>query len=140
MMQLVGSAPVILTVVMLILSRELRHEEKENVVLLRYAAVYAIAPLCFFCKAVWFQLILLAAWPSRDDASLPRKFLAILFLDVFGDAAYDPTEAEQAGAQASGNVLQETRVAAAETQLETGHAALRRWEAIPHELLTGDQA
>lgn len=93
-------------------------------------------------QAVYFALMLISAWPSRDGASLPRKFLSVLFLDVFGDAAYDPTEAEQAPLDygEGKSVDQEMWIARAEKSLELAHAALRRWEAIPPELLSPNQS
>jgi len=58
---------------------------------------YPAAPVCFFLVACWLEYLLYIARPSRDEAALPRKFRAVLFLDVFDEAINDPTRAEQDG-------------------------------------------
>lgn len=55
---------------------------------------YPLAPLCFFLLAAWFEMLLRTAWPSNDGACLPRRFRAVLFLDVFEDAGLTLEEAE----------------------------------------------
>ena len=93
------------------------------------------------------------ARPTKDEASLPRRFRTVLFLDVFGDAAYDPTEAEHATVTAGvdgkldeqkGDVnrreIQQTQAAQSIFAMEAAQSALRCWEAVPQDLLTRMQA
>lgn len=93
------------------------------------------------------------ARPTKDEASLPRRFRTVLFLDVFGDAAYDPTEAEHATVTAGvdgkldeqkGDVnrreIQQTQAAHSIFAMEAAQSALRCWEAVPQDLLTRMQA
>jgi len=47
--------------------------------------LFRMAPLCFIIQVIWFELLLRTASPGGDSA-MPRKFRAVLFLDVFGDA------------------------------------------------------
>jgi len=141
-LQGIGSAPAVITTLMLMFGRR-----KGDYIgaLDPLAPSFFPAPVCFFFQALWFQLMLIVALPSRDEATLPRKFLAVLFLDVFGDASYDPTEAEQADAgpaltqHSSRKTEQETMIALVEEAMVIAQAALRRWEAIPRELLTPEQ-
>ncbi|OLP86642.1 hypothetical protein AK812_SmicGene32230 [Symbiodinium microadriaticum] len=116
---------------------------------------------------------MLTAKPSDDEASLPRRFRTVLFLDVFGDAAFDPTEAEHAAVtagvdgkmeelrddatkrevtagvdgkmeelrdDATKREVQQRQAAKAGFALQAAQGALRCWEAVPQELLTGVQA
>mmetsp|Transcript_52409 Transcript_52409/g.170102 ORF Transcript_52409/g.170102 Transcript_52409/m.170102 type:complete len:1039 (-) Transcript_52409:132-3248(-) len=103
-----------------------------------------IVPVAFFFELLWFEALLWLASPSRgDEAALPRKFRSVLFLDVFGDASYDPTEAEvipSSGHNPSTRARQrhsrkETEAASAERHVLAALSAVRRWEAVPGDLL-----
>lgn len=103
--------------------------------------VYRFSPLCFFLIAFWFEMLLRTSWPSNDDASLPRKFRAVLFLDVFEDAEVDISKWENQlpgmlfdgeGGRQRSSKPPFTRKQARDTYeaLFSAHAALRRWEAV----------
>eukprot|EP00928_Gymnodinium_smaydae_P011613 TRINITY_DN14265_c0_g4_i2.p1 TRINITY_DN14265_c0_g4~~TRINITY_DN14265_c0_g4_i2.p1 ORF type:complete len:1144 (+),score=205.73 TRINITY_DN14265_c0_g4_i2:87-3518(+) len=114
---------------------------------------YPFAPLCFFCMVVWLECLLWVAWPSEDEASLPRRFRTVLFLDVFGDLHYDPTDAEnetsEGPADATQGLVTRTRdvgprpsfrsVSEADDACELAHQALRRWESLPDAFDIGPQ-
>jgi len=143
LLQLMGSLPIIIIQVLLTIGNSGRSPEEK---LRPFAAAYHVAPVAYFAQAIWFALLLAVARPSDDDASLPRRFRAVLFLDVFGDASYDPTEAEHAAvaraatpASAARREVYQHLAAAADNALATAQAALRRWEAVPPELLLGSQ-
>eukprot|EP00440_Ansanella_granifera_P016294 gb/GFBE01017701.1/.p1 GENE.gb/GFBE01017701.1/~~gb/GFBE01017701.1/.p1 ORF type:complete len:1000 (+),score=194.91 gb/GFBE01017701.1/:1-3000(+) len=146
---LTNSLPMIIVVAMLAVAN-LNRGAKEPVDLIS-RAFYA-APACAYIEAIFLELFMRVARPSKDEAALPRRFRAVLFLDVFGDAAYDPTEAEHAVVtagvdgkfdeeedQAAKREVLQTQAARAEAPLATAHAALRRWEAVPQELLSEPQ-
>eukprot|EP00928_Gymnodinium_smaydae_P028030 TRINITY_DN21492_c0_g1_i1.p1 TRINITY_DN21492_c0_g1~~TRINITY_DN21492_c0_g1_i1.p1 ORF type:complete len:1106 (+),score=213.40 TRINITY_DN21492_c0_g1_i1:79-3318(+) len=101
---------------------------------------YPLAPIAFALQAVSLELMLYLARPTGDEASLPRRFRSVLFLDVFGDAAYDPTEAETDGGESRRrDVGREACTAAAERALVLAWTALRRLEAVPARHFSGDQ-
>eukprot|EP00930_Biecheleria_cincta_P032295 TRINITY_DN22412_c0_g1_i1.p1 TRINITY_DN22412_c0_g1~~TRINITY_DN22412_c0_g1_i1.p1 ORF type:complete len:961 (+),score=165.42 TRINITY_DN22412_c0_g1_i1:94-2976(+) len=114
---------------------------------------FYIAPACAVLEAIWLQAFIELSRPSNDDAGLPRKFRMILYLDVFGNGHYDPTEAEHAtvsdgvdgdhssdaGASAESRFVLEQKAALIEHAMTEGHSALRRWEAVPEDLLSADQ-
>ena len=145
-LQIVGSLPMVLLVIMLTVANvgRMSNEPIEALCVAFYAA-----PVCAFLEALWLELFMQTARPTKDEASLPRRFRTVLFLDVFGDAAYDPTEAEHAvvAAGVDGNLddqagdmnkreIQQTQAAAALFAMESAQSALRCWEAIPQDLLT----
>ncbi|CAK9042336.1 unnamed protein product [Durusdinium trenchii] len=149
-LQIVGSLPMVLLVIMLTFANVGR-ESNEPIEAL-CSAFYA-APACAFLEALWLELFMQAARPTKDEASLPRRFRTVLFLDVFGDAAYDPTEAEHVTVTAGvdGNLdeqagdvgrreVQQTQAAASILAMESAQSALRCWEAVPEDLLTTFQA
>ncbi|CAE7391396.1 unnamed protein product [Symbiodinium natans] len=96
-LQIVGAMPMVILVAMLTVANRGR-SGSESIALLS-SAFYA-SPLCAFLEAIWLELFMMTAKPTDDEASLPRKFRTVLFLDVFGDAAFDPTEAEHAAVTA----------------------------------------
>jgi len=144
-LQSLGSLPMLLTVAMLIAANLGRAPEET---LLETGRVYYASPLCPLLQAVWLQVFMWVAHPSNDEASLPRRFRAVLFLDVFSDVS-DPTDAEHAAVTAGDGMsedpeaklraLQQTQAAVCESSFVTAQSALRRWEAIPQELLTNEQ-
>ncbi|CAJ1351692.1 unnamed protein product [Effrenium voratum] len=148
-LQIIGSMPMVVLVVMLTFANQGRASNEHMDPLCK--AFYA-SPACAFLEALWLELFMQTARPTKDEASLPRKFRTVLFLDVFGDAAYDPTEAEHACVTAGvdGRLdeqaddmkkreIQQTQAAAAIFALEGAQSALRCWEAVPQEILTGVQ-
>jgi len=149
-LQLVGALPMLILVAMLTVANRGR-SGSESIALL-CPAFYA-SPLCAYVEALWLELFMLTAKPSDDEASLPRRFRTVLFLDVFGDAAFDPTEAEHAAVtagvdgkmeelrdDATKREVQQRQAAKAGFALQAAQGALRCWEAVPQELLTGVQA
>jgi len=149
-LQFIGSLPIVILVVMLTVANQGRHgSESMN----EYSHAFYASPLCALFEAIWLELFMLTAKPTADEASLPRKFRTVLFLDVFGDAAFDPTEAEHAAVtsgvdgkmdelrdDANKREVQQRQAAKAGFALAAAQAALRCWEAVPQELLTGVQA
>ncbi|CAE7717742.1 unnamed protein product, partial [Symbiodinium pilosum] len=101
-----------------------------------------LAPIAFWFQVLYFQLILELARPTDEIMSLPRRFRAVLFLDVFGDASYDPTDAEYAAPPEPGRpgqrrrTAQERAFAACDNDATMAQAALRRWEALPQPHLS----
>eukprot|EP00928_Gymnodinium_smaydae_P040124 TRINITY_DN27265_c0_g1_i1.p1 TRINITY_DN27265_c0_g1~~TRINITY_DN27265_c0_g1_i1.p1 ORF type:complete len:1044 (-),score=154.05 TRINITY_DN27265_c0_g1_i1:51-3182(-) len=115
---------------------------------------FTFAPICFFLEAMWLEGMLWVASPSKDEATLPRRFRAVLFLDVFGDANYDPVTAESingaddtaGGSQGLANRsralegrLRAEDVMNADDACELAHQALRRWESVPDNALPTEQ-
>ncbi|CAE8647329.1 unnamed protein product, partial [Polarella glacialis] len=47
---------------------------------------YGPVSACFFITVVWLEGLLHLAWPSRDLSHLPKRYRAVLFLDVFAIA------------------------------------------------------
>lgn len=103
---------------------------------------YMLSPLSFLFQVLWLELWICVASPTGDQASLPRRFRQVLFLDVFGDAVgWDPTQAEadpNSGGPEEVDVLeaeaeQELDKSAQEaaSQLALAQCAMRRWEAVP---------
>ena len=149
-LQIIGSMPMVILVIVLTIANQGRSSNEPIDVLC--AAFYA-APACPLLEALWLELFMQTARPTKDEASLPRRFRTVLFLDVFGDAAYDPTEAEHASVTAgvdgkldeqAGDVnrreIQQTQAAASIFAMEGAQSALRCWEAVPEDLLTRMQA
>eukprot|EP00928_Gymnodinium_smaydae_P033869 TRINITY_DN2413_c0_g2_i3.p1 TRINITY_DN2413_c0_g2~~TRINITY_DN2413_c0_g2_i3.p1 ORF type:complete len:985 (-),score=134.72 TRINITY_DN2413_c0_g2_i3:327-3281(-) len=133
--QLVSAIPV--TVAIVSLSLAPRNEEhvlpKEN--------EYPLGWVAFFVQVITLEMKLWLARPSNDDATLPRRFRTVLFLDVFGDSAMDPTDAEEEAQNACRrNMAREATVAAAERSLVFAWMALRRWEAVPSAHLSREQS
>lgn len=103
---------------------------------------YLLSLFAYPLEIIGFELLLWAAAPSGGDASLPRHFRTVLFMDVYGEVD-DPTEADfKTGAR----ILSEEQRASAETQLPEAaaslamaQAALRRWEAVPQDMLSSVQ-
>eukprot|EP00929_Paragymnodinium_shiwhaense_P058096 TRINITY_DN29100_c0_g1_i1.p1 TRINITY_DN29100_c0_g1~~TRINITY_DN29100_c0_g1_i1.p1 ORF type:complete len:1088 (-),score=153.58 TRINITY_DN29100_c0_g1_i1:179-3442(-) len=134
--QVVGLLPVAITMVTIALAPRDEHG------FLLVENEYKYVPIAFFVEAAWFETLIWVARPSDDEASLPRRFRTVLYLDIFGNAAFDPTDAENTDAQAAErnrSAVAERLVAKAEAELNTAHAAVRRWEAIPQEYLTSVQ-
>lgn len=113
---------------------------------------YPLSPLCFFVMVVWQELLLQVAWPSQDEATLPRRFRSILFLDVYGGLTYDPTDAEEDQVpdgptrRSGGEEIPKSRrkpsfekVNAADDACEIAHQALRRWETLPQAFDLGQR-
>ncbi|CAE7232240.1 unnamed protein product [Symbiodinium natans] len=102
---------------------------------------FPLAPIGFWFQVVYFQLILELARPTDEVMSLPRRFRAVLFLDVFGDSSYDPTDAEHAlppdpwRPGASQRMAQDKILAACDNFSTMAQMALRRWEALPEPYL-----
>ena len=145
-LQIIGSLPMVILVITLTVANQGRASNEPIDVLC--AAFYA-SPACPFLEALWLELFMQTARPTKDEASLPRRFRTVLFLDVFGDAAYDPTEAEHAVVTAgvdgkldeqAGDVskreIQQTQAAQSIFAMEGAQSALRCWEAVPADLLT----
>lgn len=135
-MQIVGALPVCITCLTLSLAAR---DETHG---LDIDNTYALGPAAFFVTAIYFEMLLWVARPSEDEASLPRRFRTVLFLDVFGDVAFDPVGLEEdtprAGDRAR-SVGYEAKVAVAARTLQAAWAAMRRWEAIPVSHLSGAQ-
>lgn len=112
-------------------------------------ASFTAAPVAFFFQALYFHLLLVLASPSDEATSLPRRFRSVLFLDVFGDASYDPTDAEhslprsveQGSMQgAAGRIGKATALADCWDKGKMAQMALRRWEAIPEFHMANEDA
>lgn len=135
-MQMVASVPVFIILCCLATG------ERRATHLLNPNEISPAVPIACFFEALWFQLVLLVSKPSDGLASLPRRFRAVLFLDVFGDAAYDPTYAEHETPPEEESMPsreeQEILAAAADRAVMTAQAALRRWEALPEEHVSSD--
>ncbi|CAJ1430869.1 unnamed protein product [Effrenium voratum] len=111
---------------------------------------FSLAPLAYWFQALYFQVLLVLACPSDEQSSLPRRFRAVLFLDVFGDASYDPTDAEHAlipKTVEEGDMSGAAERAEKATQLakcwdlaRMAQMALRRWEAVPDEHVRAEDA
>ncbi|CAK0805536.1 unnamed protein product [Prorocentrum cordatum] len=93
-LQVIGSLPAFLTCLSFVLSGrtegDCTHVGEDSCVLdpnNRYMMSVGSLGL----EIIWFQLLLWVASPSKDEASLPRHFRTVLFMDVFGDVD-DPTE------------------------------------------------
>lgn len=150
LLQAMGSAPIVIILVILTLNNHGRGPKDEIILEPGSWAAFAAA-VAYLVQGTWLWMLLILAKPSNDEAGLPRRYRAVLFLDVFGDAAYDPTEAEHAPvlpinkankatvAKATQGDVQRHMAALAENALSTAQAALRRWEAVPQELLSGPQ-
>eukprot|EP00931_Biecheleriopsis_adriatica_P116310 TRINITY_DN91972_c0_g1_i1.p1 TRINITY_DN91972_c0_g1~~TRINITY_DN91972_c0_g1_i1.p1 ORF type:complete len:1019 (-),score=186.22 TRINITY_DN91972_c0_g1_i1:51-2735(-) len=141
--QAFGALPIVITVIMLTIA-DWERGEKEPIDLISTA--FHAAPATFWAEAIWLELFMWVATPTRDEANLPARFRTVLFLDVFGDASYDPTEAEHAVATSDGRLeekekdlglreLQQMHAARAELTLLRAQSALRRWEAVPSNVL-----
>eukprot|EP00405_Crypthecodinium_cohnii_P034471 CAMPEP_0206526716 /NCGR_PEP_ID=MMETSP0325_2-20121206/913_1 /ASSEMBLY_ACC=CAM_ASM_000347 /TAXON_ID=2866 /ORGANISM="Crypthecodinium cohnii, Strain Seligo" /LENGTH=1143 /DNA_ID=CAMNT_0054021977 /DNA_START=336 /DNA_END=3764 /DNA_ORIENTATION=+ len=139
--QLVGTIPA--TMVLIALMRA----DREETMLLSNENKYPLVPISFFIELVWFEALLWIASPNADDeAALPRRFRSVLFLDVFGDAYYDPTEAEQVMPAQKMHIKtrlrrqkQESDAAECERLVLAALSALRRWEAIPSNHISQEQ-
>lgn len=102
---------------------------------------FSFAPAIFVLLAIWFEILLHVAWPSSDDAALPRRFRAVLFLDVFGSLEFDVESMEgqvqiplfgRPGKEPSEEALAGVKFAQeTDEALYNAHASLRRWEAAP---------
>eukprot|EP00929_Paragymnodinium_shiwhaense_P073026 TRINITY_DN3709_c0_g1_i1.p1 TRINITY_DN3709_c0_g1~~TRINITY_DN3709_c0_g1_i1.p1 ORF type:complete len:1047 (-),score=175.60 TRINITY_DN3709_c0_g1_i1:150-3290(-) len=103
---------------------------------------YPLAPFCFFGMVFWLECMLRVAWPSQDEATLPRRFRMVLFLDVFGDTNHDPQDAEHDGAlhtASSAESVSRTKtkkltaeqITDADDACWMAHEAIRRWETLP---------
>jgi len=112
-------------------------------------APFPLAPIAFWFQALHFQVLLILASPSDETTSLPRRFRSVLFLDVFGDASYDPTDAEHSLPRSveEGNmtgvaerVEKATALADCWDKGKMAQMALRRWEAIPEFHMTSEDA
>lgn len=152
--QIVGVLPCILSVIGVATgTRNKRGELDPN-------EPYPLSPLSFLLTVCWLELWLLIASPSEDRSRLPRRFRQVLFLDVFGDAAQDPTAVEEDQVrEGQGGMLclvddelqddEETRAAAvslaleamqqAASQLTVAQCALRRWHSVPRWAMRGCQ-
>eukprot|EP00927_Polykrikos_kofoidii_P016277 TRINITY_DN17338_c0_g1_i1.p1 TRINITY_DN17338_c0_g1~~TRINITY_DN17338_c0_g1_i1.p1 ORF type:complete len:1238 (+),score=184.76 TRINITY_DN17338_c0_g1_i1:474-3716(+) len=140
-MQLVGCLPTVVTLIALQLgAREKTHFlSQEN--------TYPLAVVAFIFETLYFELQLRLAWPTDDEACLPRHFRAVLFLDIFSDVEIDPADFEstESAGTASGHAgfalsaSQRRRFLLCTRTLHATFAALRRWEAIPKIHLSEDQ-
>jgi len=133
LVQLTGTLPVIIVLV------ALTCQEDDT-----YTWGGVAASTAFFLMAVWFELLIWLARPADNEESIPRNYRTVLFLDVFGDDAYDPCELEHRhvtseDAHTSGRQERESQAALVELALATGQSALRRWEAAPRKLLPDAQ-
>ncbi|CAK0798543.1 unnamed protein product, partial [Prorocentrum cordatum] len=82
--------------------------------------------------AVYFQMMLLLVWPSEDEAHMPRRFRAVLFMDVFEDGGQDPVQERAPGGQGRAPpLISARRLRRAEAALQRARHAVRRWEAVP---------
>eukprot|EP00927_Polykrikos_kofoidii_P003827 TRINITY_DN11539_c0_g1_i4.p1 TRINITY_DN11539_c0_g1~~TRINITY_DN11539_c0_g1_i4.p1 ORF type:complete len:836 (+),score=140.50 TRINITY_DN11539_c0_g1_i4:114-2510(+) len=124
-LQAFGSTPVWVTFVALVCGK------RDSTKVLKTSNAYYLPVVAFLTKALWLQLLLWLAEPSEDEAALPRSFRAVLFLDVFGDVACDPTNEEASLTTQGFNAAFEEQAAVAERALNIAHTALRRWEAVP---------
>jgi len=132
--QLLGSLPAFLTLVAVCIAAR---DETNGLAL---ENEYYLGPVTFFVEVLYFEAIRWLAKPSMDEAALPRRFRAVLFLDVFADGAYDPTDAENADEVKAHNQMHEANAAFAEHAISDAWMALRRWEAIPESHLSTDQS
>lgn len=155
-LQLTALAPVVIAAMSIAFAKQRGADEGFQ---LAPNQAYPASPACFFFMALWFEGLLRSAWPSKDEATLPRRFRAVLFLDVFDDAMLDPLEHEKAFGDTTGeeepaaneepedsgsgsasrdeqgSALEQAAVA--DEAVYIAHAALRRWEAVPfHEGMT----
>lgn len=110
---------------------------------------FPAAPIAFFFQALHFHVLLILASPSDSSTSLPRRFRSVLFLDVFGDASYDPTDAEHSlprsveeGSMsgAAERVEKATALADCWDKGKMAQMSLRRWEAIPEFHMANEDA
>ncbi|CAE7884424.1 unnamed protein product [Symbiodinium microadriaticum] len=108
---------------------------------------FPLAPIGYLFQVIYFQLILELAKPTDEIMSLPRRFRAVLFTDVFGDSSYDPTDAEHALPPEPGRpgqmkrMAQDKALATCDNLSAMAQMALRRWEALPQPHLSDeDQA
>jgi len=101
----------------------------------------------FFLIAGWMVGLLLVAWPSTDEKTLPRLFRAVLFVDVFAleddsvtavtgknDGKDNPTTSTLTGTGSTSTAdphLRQERAKEADESCYVAEAGLRRWEAVP---------
>eukprot|EP00929_Paragymnodinium_shiwhaense_P089927 TRINITY_DN50132_c0_g1_i1.p1 TRINITY_DN50132_c0_g1~~TRINITY_DN50132_c0_g1_i1.p1 ORF type:complete len:1060 (-),score=182.38 TRINITY_DN50132_c0_g1_i1:597-3776(-) len=101
-----------------------------------------LACLSFFAMVAWYECLLRVAWPSSDQATLPRRFRTVLFLDVFSDLANDPTaiddyeDGDAPAAKKGSSAGRKTAVPAekateADDKCWLAHECIRRWETLP---------
>ncbi|CAE7943777.1 unnamed protein product, partial [Symbiodinium sp. KB8] len=139
-LQMLGSVPVWIAAISLVMAKK----SDEGIPL--QTEDYPAAPLAYFLNLLWFEGLLWVAWPSQDEAALPRLFRSVIFLDVFEDAGTVAVEAEPQALhkaltrQATMNLqstkaapepLDRTEVRRVDRALFLAHSALRRWEALP---------
>eukprot|EP00928_Gymnodinium_smaydae_P034205 TRINITY_DN242_c0_g3_i2.p1 TRINITY_DN242_c0_g3~~TRINITY_DN242_c0_g3_i2.p1 ORF type:complete len:865 (+),score=150.02 TRINITY_DN242_c0_g3_i2:287-2596(+) len=152
--QAIGTAPCILAVVLLTMEGTIEMSEEGEWKGVDPLKKYPLSPVCFFLMVIWLEAMIRLAWPSKDEATLPRRFRSVLFLDVFSDLTHDPTEAEEnvlEGAEDEDeNVDRRSsakkrskpsleQVSAADDACEIAHQALRRWETVPEAFDVGSQ-
>eukprot|EP00434_Breviolum_minutum_P016755 symbB.v1.2.014778.t1/scaffold1059.1/size140537/6 len=132
LLQLMGSIPVWIAAISLVMSKK----SDEGVPLVNNA--YRVSPVAFFLNILWFEGLLWVAWPSEDEATLPRLFRSVIFLDVFEDVGMDQDgEVDSKQLRRQGTVvnmqpaapLEKEDVKSADKALFLAHVALRRWEA-----------
>ncbi|CAK9098017.1 unnamed protein product [Durusdinium trenchii] len=104
------------------------------------AAISIVSPVAFFLNVLWFEGLLWVAWPSADEATLPRLFRSVIFLDVFEDVGVDQegeVDSRLLRRQTTtvslrpSEPLEKEDVLSADKALFLAHVALRRWEALP---------
>lgn len=132
LLQLMGSIPVWIAAISIIAAKK----SDEGIPLVDNA--YRVSPVAFFLNILWFEGLLWVAWPSEDEATLPRLFRSVIFLDVFEDVGMDEDgEVDSKQLRRQGTVvnmqpaapLEKEDVKSADKALFLAHAALRRWEA-----------
>lgn len=140
LIQLVGTTAPVLSMVLL----SLAHRDAAGV--MDHTASFPESPITFLFMALWLECLLYVAWPSQDSATLPRRFRAVLFLDVFGEAL-DPTDEEDVPSYVSKRALSmgtgmgsvhlgeapitAEQASGADDAVSMAQAALRRWQAVP---------
>ncbi|CAE8704567.1 unnamed protein product, partial [Polarella glacialis] len=106
LLQLCGAAPCWIAAVSIVAC------EKDAQGKVSPEAKFPASPLCFLVALLWFEGLLRVAWPSNDEATLPRRFRAVLFLDVFADAGLEDAasedHAENSRAPTSGELQRQT--------------------------------
>lgn len=147
LLQAIGNAPSWIAALSVVLA-----DKKEDYIPVE-TNKYPAAPVCFFLSVLWFEGLLRVAWPSKDEATLPRRFRAVLFLDVFEDVEMEGSAPEEAPETISRSLSRQTTASRftqrkvaeeaaeeADEALWLGHCALRRWEAVPdHSGLSDEQ-
>lgn len=139
LLQAVGSVPCFLAIIAVSMApRAQLHGLSRGEILADYQFRYASAP--FFFVVVWLEGLLQLAWPSKDMATLPRRFRTVLFLDVFALADDAVNGVENMDSKVADKIpaagrqdlnLSVEQAKAADAVIFMAEAALRRWEAVP---------